>query len=228
MIICDSTFSIGASGYQILPVREVMNKAMFINNDGTSPILSAIDQIGPTEQLLFPFMNFTCDGSLTRLMFVASRQRELNKNVIISWPMFFLWHSDEDNSNFQLISIGPSARNQITSLQPPSISSINGNEVEVVMVNFASPIRFVAGDILGLRQHNRPQTQYLSNTSSTQNTTLEPLVSDSSIRVLRQSGGYGLALICDEWYQSHGCPISVRRVQEMPYIAIETSKSFEA
>ena len=200
---------------------------MFINdgdNDYTSPILSATDRISdPTKQLLFPFMNFTCDGSLTRLMFAASRQREPTQNFITSWPVFSLWHTDEDYRNFRL-SINPLNPNKITSLQPPSRSSIDDREVEVAMINFASPIRFVAGDILGLRQHDRPQNEHRHNTSSTG--TLWPVVSDYSIKVLRQSGGYGLALTCDEFYTS--CPIDINGAQEMPYIAIETCKSLKA
>ena len=108
----------GARGYRILPVHEVVNKAMFINgndNGHRSPILTAIDQIGPTEQLLFPFMNFTCSGGLTRLMFVANRHRESNQNLVTSWPMFSLWQTDEYYGNLQR-SVGPVHPNQITSL----------------------------------------------------------------------------------------------------------------
>ncbi|MCG8624663.1 MAG: hypothetical protein MJE68_22040, partial [Proteobacteria bacterium] len=114
---------------------------------------------------------------------------------------------------------------KITSLQPPSRSSIDGKEVEVVMVNFAytPPVRFVAGDVLGLRQYYydvyRPQNEHWHNTSSTG--TFWPVVSNYSIKVLRQSGGYGLALTCNEFYTS--CPTDVNGAQEMPYIAIETS-----
>ena len=197
-----------------------MNKAMFINgndDDYTSPILSATDLIGPTDRLLFPFMNFTCNGSLTRLMFVANRYRESNRNLVTSWPVFSLWRIDEDYGNFQQsTSIGP---DQITLLEPPSRSLIDDSEVDVVVINFTSPIRFVAGDILGLRQHNRPQ-----NISSTG--TFWPVVSDNSIKVLRQSGGYGLTLTCGDLYTS--CPTDINGVQEMPYIAIETSKSLKA
>ena len=88
------------------------------------------------------------------------------------------------------------------------------------MINFTSPVRFVAGDILGLRQHDRLQNEQWHNTSSTG--TFWPVVSDYSIKVLRQSGGYGLALTCDE-----PCPTD-NGAQEMPYIAIETSKSLKA
>ena len=203
---------------------------MFIDGSGddyTPPILSATDQIGPMEQLLFPFMNFTCGGGLTRLMFVASRQRESNQNLITSWPVFSLWHteSDDDYRSFRL-SFSPLNPIEITSLQPPSRSSIDGKEVEVVMVNFAyaPPVRFVAGDVLGLRQYNvyRPQNEHWHNTSSTG--TFWPVVSNYSIKVLRQSRGYGLALTCDELYTSCPTESDVNIVQEMPYIAIETSK----
>ena len=99
-------------------------------------------------------------------MFIASRQHESNQNFITSWPVFSLWHTDEDYRNFRL-SISPLNPNIITSLQPPSRFSIDDREVEVVMINFTSPVRFVAGDILGLRQLDRLQNEHWHNTLST-------------------------------------------------------------
>jgi hypothetical protein len=123
--------------------------------------------------------------------------------------------------------MGPLIPNRIASLQPPSGSLIDGREVEVVVINFASPFRFVAGDILGLRQYYGLQNEHWQhNTSSTSTgTTFLPLSDYSSIKVLRQSGGYGLALICDEWQTwCNEYPTEMRKLQEMPYIVIETSK----
>ena len=40
--------------------------------------------------------------------------------------------------------------------------------------------------------------------------------------MLRQSGGYGLPLICNEW-DSSGCAVDVGVIQKVPYVAIETS-----
>lgn len=166
-----------------------------------SPIVGATDQIGRIEQLLFPFTNFTCSGSITRLMFVASKPNEIaNLSMISSWPTFSLWHRQGDSYN-EVSSIGPFHPDQITSVQPPSRSIFNDRQVEVVMVNFSSPVHFEAGNILGLRQHP-------FNTSSSR-----------YIRVLRQRWGYGLKLICEP----SGCPVDIEYPnQEVPYIAVET------
>ena len=196
---------------------------MFIY-DYRSPILAATDQIHPMEQLLFPFMHFTCSGSITRLMFVANRSRESSQNVVTSWPVFSLWHhNDATSDNFlEVRSMGPLSPCQITSLQPASRSMRGNRQVEVVMINFTSPVSFVAGDILGLRQNDTIQYQYQYNNSNTKTGTF---LLSRSIRVLRQSGGgYGLALTCNEW-DSSGCTVDTRVIQEVPYIAIETSKS---
>ena len=102
-----------------------MNKAIFINGDDDdyrSPILSVIDEIGSTEQLLFPFMNFTCSGSMTRLIFVAHRAHQLNpdghQNNVTSWPVFSLWHHTLSGGDFmERQALGPMHPNQIVSIQ---------------------------------------------------------------------------------------------------------------
>ena len=201
----------GTSGYQILPFYEVVNKAMFINGDYTSPILSTIDDIGPMEQLLFPFMNFTCSGSITRLIFVARKYHELNtgshQGSVASWPMFFLWHNM--SGDFMPIQPLPQPR------RPDQISSDSADDSqlqeEVFAISFPSPIQFDNGYALGLRQY------LMINTSSNQ--------PDSYIKVLRQSGGYGLTLRINNC-SSQSMPCSCRcctECQEMPYIAVETS-----
>ena len=135
---------------------------MFINGDDDdyrSPILSAIDVIGPTEQLLFPFMNFTCSGSMTRLIFVARRAHQLNpdshQNNATSWPVFSLWHLTGDDF-MERQPLGPMHPNQIVSIQPASRSmSGDSQEVfEVFMIDFMPPIQFEPGYILGLRQYS--------------------------------------------------------------------------
>ena len=135
---------------------------MFINGDDDdyrSPILSAIDVIGPTEQLLFPFMNFTCSGSMTRLIFVARRAHQLNpdshQNNATSWPVFSLWHHTGDYF-MERQPLGPMHPNQIVSIQPASRSmSGDSQEVfEVFMIDFMPPIQFEPGYILGLRQYS--------------------------------------------------------------------------
>ena len=163
-----------------------------------SPIVGATDQIASTEQLLFPFTNFTCRGSITRLIFVTSRLGNLSG--VSSWPTFSLWHRQGGSYN-EVRSIGPFHPDQITPVQPASRSVFDNRQVEVVQVSFSPPVPFEAGNILGLRQHP-------FNTSSSQ-----------YIRVLRQTRGYGLKLICEP----SGCPaVSEYPNQEVPYIAIET------
>ena len=52
--------------------------------------------------------------------------------------------------------------------------------------------------------------------------------SNHEIKVLRQRGGYGFKLAYDNYdYQQIECPMSIEdsKLQEMPYIAIETSKT---
>ena len=186
---------------------------MFIY-DHRSPIDAAKDQIHPMQQLYFPFMNFTCDGSITRLMFVA---RNRSRDVVTAWPTFSLWEDDGIIFREVINSMGPLPPSQITSLQPPSRSSVGDKQVEVVVINFTVPVSFVAGNLLGLRQTQGYDWQHSTNTG-----TFMPQI--SSIRVLRQNGG-GLVMICDEWNSVVGeCVGSMREVQEMPYIAIETSK----
>ena len=189
---------------------------MFIYNY-TSPVLAATDEIHQREHLLFPFMNFTCSGNITSLLFVANRSGwSLDQNIVLSWPVFSLWHQDSNGINFtQARSIGPHMHNsdQMASLQQPITSNciqIGDREVEVVVINFTSSIRFQTGDILGLKQHvNTPGN-------------FEFGFSLPSIKVLRQSGSYGLTQICQ---YTRGCAVDERKNQEMPYIAIETSKS---
>ena len=188
--------------------------------DYRSPIRAATDQIDPMEQLLFPFMNFTCSGRITRLMFVARKSIEFN-NInhqnysVTSWPMFSLWH--RVGNNFMWMQrLGPTSPSQlqITSqtIQSASSGSTTGDrQDEVVVINFTMPnsIPFGSGYILGLRQNSL-------NTSSNQ--------PSWNIKVLRQSGGYGLKLhvVCDG-LQLRRCPVDVMEYQEVPYIAVETS-----
>ena len=185
---------------------------MFINGDGysyTSPILAATDPFAndPPDQLLFPFMNFTCSGSITRLIFVARRYHEVNNdNNVASWPVFSLWHNMSGDV-MHIQHLGPMHPNQIASIQPASTFMTDNSQEEVFMINFSSPIPFENGYILGLRQYR--------NASSHQ--------SDSYIKVLRLSGGYGLTFRiynCSSQYMPRRC---LTKHQEVPYIAVDTS-----
>ena len=204
----------GASGYQILPVREVVNKALFISGDDNnyyslSPILAATSQISSTDQLLFTFMNFTCSGMITRLIFVARRSYELNN--VTSWPVFSLWKNRSGN----FIEMQRFFPDQASSIQPAFESTTNDSQLEkVFMINIMPPIQFKSGYVLGLRQNSLSVTGTQPHFYNT-------------IKVLRQSGGYGLTLICGDQYRLEGptrCPaVNVTKRKEMPYIAVETS-----
>ena len=208
----------GADGYQIPSVHEVVNKAMYVY-DHRSPIDAATGSTidGSTQQLLFPFMNFTCNGSITRLMFVARKiniiARESSpKNAVrtlTSWPMFSLWHRESDSHFRKTNNIRDPL--QITTLQPPGRVLIDDGEVGVVVINFTVPVVFEAGNILGLRQDTGIS---LPN----------DLLVSYSIKVLGQRRGYSLAQICGQWVTFSGeCAVTASD-QAMPYIAIETCK----
>ena len=219
----------GADGYQIPSVHEVMNKAMYIY-DHRSPIDAATDQIHPMEQLLFPFMNFTCSGNITRLMFVANRSRESSQSEVISWPKFSLWcrlRSVGNNHFIEVVpNLGPVNPDQIVSVQPASRSAID-KQVEVVVINFVHPIEFQAGYILGIRQYSYYDYDDLMPTISTEFNDDYQLPINYAINVLRQRGGYGFRLVCayNNYPQNYYRCQQDSKLQEMPYIAIETSKT---
>ena len=144
----------GADGYQIPSIHEVVNKAMYVY-DHRSPIAAATDQISQMEQLLFPFMSFTCNASITRLMFVANTgNRSHESSQVTSWPKFSLWRRGEDDNFIEVVpNLGPVNPDQIVSVQPASRSTID-RQVEVVVINFVHSIEFQAGYILGIRQYS--------------------------------------------------------------------------
>ena len=113
---------IGADGYQIPSAREVVNKAMFVYNC-RSPIDAADVTYSTEQQLLFHFMNFTCGGNITSLMFIlGSRFRQSTHNNIVnqqlqsitSWPYFSLL-SLQSTTYHEVMhhAIGPTSPDQI-------------------------------------------------------------------------------------------------------------------
>ena len=187
-------------------------------HDYTSPIHAATNQIDPTKQLLFPFMNFTCSGKLARLIFVARKTHHLqspdrNQKVLTSWPVFSLWQNMSDTGEMEMQRLGPDS---IASIQPANIGSMtNDSQEQVFMINFMPPIQFERGYFLGLRQY------YSLNTSITQPNWY-------IIEVLRQRGGYGLKLtrFCGNALErpSRCWALDHAEYQEVPYIAVEISK----
>jgi hypothetical protein len=172
-----------------------------------SPIPAVTDKIGPMEQLLFPFMNFTCSGNITKLIFVA--RRENNQRSVISWPVFSLWHNM--SGDFML------RRRLGADYIPPAYSR---DLEEVFMVNFRPPIQFEPDYILGLRQYS-----WSTSSSSFSGSFTQPNGYNNIMKVLRHTGGYGLTLVCNQTILNGRCPaMAVTEHREMPYIAVETSK----
>ena len=228
----------GADVYQIPSVHEVVNKAMYVYNHrspidaATDPIRSTID--GSTQQLLFPFMNFTCNNSITRLMFVARKINITHESgpenavtTLTSWPMFSLWHH-EGGSHFRKMRNINNIQDplQIATLQPPGRVLIGDGEVGAVVINFTVPVMFEAGNILGLRQNTNLRLQNHNKKNTLNTSIILPNLVSYSMTVLGQSGGYGLALTCGRTTLSGECAVTGGfHDQVMPYIAIETCKS---
>ena len=106
--------------------------------DHRSPIQAATSQIHPTSaQLLFSFMNFTCSGSITRLMFVASAFG-LGDSSDRQLPVFSLWHRYGDKFKQKRTTI------RVLTFDQPA-------RVQLVEINLTPPVWFTADDILGLR-----------------------------------------------------------------------------
>ena len=151
-----------------------------------SLIHAATDQIHSAGQL-FPFMNFTCSGNITSLMFVGSRFRQSTHNntvsqqlqSVTSWPYFSLWSLW--GSTYHKVMhhvIGPTSPDRIVSIQPAIM--FDDKQMEVFRINITSPIPVETGNILGLRQQTISAENHYC-----------------SIKVLRQIGGYGFTLIRD-------------------------------
>ena len=162
--------------------------------------------------LLFPFMNFTCDGTITRLMFIArlisnSRIHHFDPMLLSTWPQFFLWR---DHGN-DIHTIGPSERSQIQTTGTESTYTNTVDEIGRFEIDLApSPVPFREGDILGLHMNH---------------TFMIRIGNHAKLTVLGHRKGYGLRLSCN---QDHVCtdPGQARRedIQFMPYIAVETGK----
>ena len=169
-------------GFRRLPTfDEVVSNAININR---YPIPTAPQQLNlsGSNQLLLTFMNFTCNGTITKLTYIGQLEFRPShydytsgEYYVTTWPYFSLWHRQFHGQRdyFEEIhGIGPSNRNQL------SITHFNINEVNAFMevtVNLATNVTFKEGDILGVRMQ-------------------QTITSGSPITctVLKQVGGYGL------------------------------------
>ena len=201
------------SGYRLrLPTfDEVVSNAININR---YPVPTAPQQLNlsGSNQLLLTFMNFTCNGTITKLTYIGQLRPShyddtSGEYYVTTWPYFSLWHRQfhEPRDYFEEThGIGPSNHSQL------SITHFNINEVNAfveVNVNLATNVTFKEGDILGVRMQ-------------------QTITSGSfPITVLKQEGGYGLTRICDHQNAGGQCSEMSDEIQEIPYISVGTSKT---
>ena len=135
------------SGFQIPTFSEVVRNATFVNGPpipNPPPTLN----LSRGRQLLFPFMNFTCNGRITRLTFLgwlSGSSEQFDVTSLTSGPYFFL--------RCQYISL----RTRIYKFHGPddlltgslSLSGINVTH-QVVEVTLTTNVMFSADDILGV------------------------------------------------------------------------------
>ena len=218
-------------GFRIPTPQEVVNNATsFVSNGQT--LISSI--LTPHSYLLFPFMNFTCNSTITRLMFVARLSNNWETQLrfdtsynISKWPQFFLWRRNNDHFYDMYYNIGPFSHNQLLNLhvQAPETESMGtstDNQIGLIEVNLTAPVEFKEGDILGLRIR---MEQHVESTESPASPTQRSV--NQVITVLGQRRGYGLTLFCNQngWPCNEPSQVNVHREdQQMPYIAIETGK----
>lgn len=158
--------------FRIPTPQEVVNNASFILCD--QPSTSCVSNTILLTQL-FPFMNFTCNSTITRLTFIAKRTttiripyssktsrqlpqwtNELSTSYVASWPRFSLWRHYNDSFYDMGNGIGPSDSNQLLVLQVTEIDNmdsarlIHRTQIELTEVNLTEAVKFKEGDILGL------------------------------------------------------------------------------
>ena len=180
-----------------------MSNATFVNVPPTSnppPTLNLVSG----RQLLFPFMNFTCNGTITRLTFLGwlgesgGRQQSDITTRLTLWPHFSLWRPRQDQYPEETEQIGP---------ESPRQYRINAT-YQLAMVEVTINTRFYANDILGVTLLDRGD-------STTE--------SGISMAILTESRDYGKTLYCyytDRGQREHiSCNEDSSR--ERPYIAIE-------
>ena len=208
--------------FQIPTPQEVVHNAMFIPHG--QPLMSSTSTIAQSyygfSQLIFPFMNFTCRGNITRLMFLARLERSeystlsTQAPIEVIWPRFYLWWhsilSGNQHRYYDMRSIGPVSPDHLVCIDVLDTPS-GDYQVGLIEMRLAtSGITFEEGDVLGLQQNGSVITP-----------------TQSTVSVLRQRRGYGLTFNCSRGAY-HECnepvPDQVNRecYQQMPYIAVET------
>lgn len=153
---------------------------------------------------LLPFMNFSCNGTITKLVFIGRFDpNDQSLTTATSWPYFSLWHrrsrpldnmySEEEEYGI----IGPSDPNQFT-------VTLKRNGMALIEVHPCTHAMFEDGDILGVRLMQSPGNPR------------------HNIEILKQAGGYGQIMNCHrDGYLPIQCSTTM---QAIPYIAIGASE----
>ena len=190
------------SGFQIPTFSEVVRNATFVNGPPLIPNPPPTLNLSGGRQLLFPFMNFTCNGRIIRLTFLgwlSGSSEQFDVTRLMSWPYFSLWRPHQHQ--FEEIQIGPN--DLLTGSL--SLSRINVTH-QMVEVTLTTNVMFSADDILGvtLWQNRLPTGNGIY----------------SSIELLK-SRGYGETPVYDHNCQSTHAQCNLYSLQEKPYVAIE-------
>ena len=164
------------------------------------------------DQVIFPFINFTCTGTIRRLIFVARLERSSyplwqTLSNFDAWPHFYLWrhnshYNDDDHCFNNMCSIGPSSPDQLV-----CVATNTDAQIGLIEMTLPTSVGFEEDDILGLQQQSNLRTPA------------------STVSVLRHRRGYGLIVNCPIGVPVCNEPKQINREnQQMPYIAIKTGK----
>ena len=189
------------NGFQIPTLREVVsNTTMPYYIDGP-PIPYPPQQLdfSDARHLLFPFMKFTCTGTITKLAFLgwlSGSVEQFNVPRLTPWPYFSLWHQDQHWQQIyvKIAGIDYDQRN------------INRNILnnQLVEVTLTTNITFSQGDFLGisLLQHS------------------SPIESGINMAILKQSEVHGRTQVCYIYHNFEHDWCTESEIEKL-YIAIE-------
>ena len=87
--LCLVCFLTEIGGYQVPTFHEVLRNVTFVNGPPIPDPPPTLDL--SRGRLLFPFMNFTCNGTIKRLTFLGWLNESGEPFDVTSWPYFSLW-----------------------------------------------------------------------------------------------------------------------------------------
>jgi hypothetical protein len=189
--------------------REVVGNATFINGPPIENPTQTPLHLSSDSQLLFPFMNFTCSGTMTRLTFLgwlSDSSEQFNVTRLTSLPYFSLWRPRQDQYFEEAEQIGSDSLTQLY--------RINAT-YQLVEVTLSTDIQFNPSDVLGVTSISQPR-----RSDST-------FASGISMTILSESRDYDKTLRCDYIGHATGQSVCVQcseALNSSPYIAIETGE----